>query len=247
MYCVEGFWLWCVGGVFWRWFVVGFVVHHLLDEGGDGAEVGLGWEDLGDGGEEAVDGVEGDLFDGVGFSWGWGWFGGGVAARVWLGLWFFGKGGVGDLEAVEEQAGAFGVDVVVGDALEDFADGVQDGGAVFEEREVEGGAAAATLLWLGYRFSGGVVVVAELFVAEAGAGAAVAAGEDVAALIVPGGGLGCGVGCGVAGVVHVFPPPLGRIGAKSSKEKTCVRTSPGAGPDLIASIPSVAKATLTQC
>jgi hypothetical protein len=49
----------------------------------------------------------------------------------------FGAGGrglgqveAGDLEAVEEQAGAAGVDVVGGNALEDFADGVLDGGAV---------------------------------------------------------------------------------------------------------------------
>jgi hypothetical protein len=37
----------------------------------------------------------------------------------------------GDLEAVEEEAGAAGVDVVCGDALEDFADGGLDRGAVF--------------------------------------------------------------------------------------------------------------------
>jgi hypothetical protein len=33
----------------------------------------------------------------------------------------------GDLEAVEEEAGAAGVDVVGGDAAEDFADGALDG------------------------------------------------------------------------------------------------------------------------
>jgi hypothetical protein len=37
----------------------------------------------------------------------------------------------GDLEAVEEQAGAAGVDVVGGDSLEDLADGGLDRGAVF--------------------------------------------------------------------------------------------------------------------
>ena len=136
----------------------------------------------------------------------------------------FGEDGVGDLQAVEEQAGAAGVDVVGGDALEDFADGLEDGGAVvgIGQREVEGGAAAAALLRVGDGSSGGVVVVAEVFVAEAGAGAAVAVGEDVAALVVLG---WFGLGCGVDGVVHVFPPPLGRMCAKSSKEKTCVRTS----------------------
>jgi len=43
----------------------------------------------------------------------------------------FGEVEAGDLESVEEEAGAAGVDVVGGDALEDFADGGLDGGAVF--------------------------------------------------------------------------------------------------------------------
>jgi hypothetical protein len=43
----------------------------------------------------------------------------------------FGEVEAGDLEAVEEQAGAAGVDVVGGYALQNFADGVLDGGAVF--------------------------------------------------------------------------------------------------------------------
>jgi hypothetical protein len=37
----------------------------------------------------------------------------------------------GDLEAVEEEAGAPGIDVVGGDALQDFADGGLDGRAIF--------------------------------------------------------------------------------------------------------------------
>jgi hypothetical protein len=45
-------------------------------------------------------------------------------------LWF-GEVEAGDLEAVEEEAGAAGVDVVSGDALENLADGGLDGGAVF--------------------------------------------------------------------------------------------------------------------
>ena len=49
----------------------------------------------------------------------------------------------GDLEAVEQEAGAAGVDLVGGDAAEDLADGELDGGAVFGEGEVEGGAAGA--------------------------------------------------------------------------------------------------------
>jgi hypothetical protein len=43
----------------------------------------------------------------------------------------FGQVEAGDLQAVEEQAGATWVDVVSCDALEDFADGGLDGGAVF--------------------------------------------------------------------------------------------------------------------
>ena len=90
-----------------------------------------------------------------------------------------------------------------------------DGGAVFGQRKVEGGAAAATLLRVGDRFSGGVVVVAEVFSAQAGAAAAVAVGEDVAALVLFG---------GWCGVLHGWS--LSReTCAKSSKEKTCVRTS----------------------
>jgi hypothetical protein len=44
----------------------------------------------------------------------------------------------GDLQAVEEQAGAAWIDRVRGDALEDFSDGKLDGGAVFREWEGEG-------------------------------------------------------------------------------------------------------------
>jgi hypothetical protein len=170
-----------------------------------------------------VGGVEGDVFYGLGR--GGGFIARGAGAVAADGGGFFGflwESGAGDLQAVEEQAGAARVDVVGGDALEDLADGLEDGGPVFGQGDVEGGAAAAALLRVGDGFSGGVVVVAEVFVTKAGAGAAVAVGEDVAALVVPGCGLG--LGCGVVGVVHVFPPPLGRMCAKSSKEKTCFRT-----------------------
>jgi hypothetical protein len=127
---------------------------------------------------------------------------------------FYGCGGAGcggsgqveagDLQAVEEQAGAFGVDFVAGDAAEDFADGELDGGAVFGEWEVELGLAVAALAWVFDGAAGGVVVVTELFVAEAWAAAAMAVGEDVAALIALGFGL-CGVWCGV---LHVYPLSL---------------------------------------
>jgi hypothetical protein len=131
----------------------------------------------------------------------------------------FGEVEAGDLEAVEEQAGAAGVDVVGGDALEDFADGLLDGGTVFRQRKVEGGAAASALLRVGDGFSGGVVVVAELFSAQAGAAATMAIGEDVAALV-----LFDGWCC----VFHGGSLSREKC-AKSSKEKTCVRTSRCAG------------------
>jgi hypothetical protein len=49
----------------------------------------------------------------------------------------FGEVEAGDLEAVEEETGAAGIDFIGGDALKDFADGGLDGGAVFGERQVE--------------------------------------------------------------------------------------------------------------
>ena len=112
---------WCFGVVLPR---------ELFEEGfGDSlfALAAGGFDEAGWWGQWAESGIEGDLFDG-GFGVG-GWGG-------------FGEIEAGDLEAVEEQAGAAGVDVVGGDALEDFADGVLDGGAVFRVREVEGAAFA---------------------------------------------------------------------------------------------------------
>jgi ABC-type nitrate/sulfonate/bicarbonate transport system permease component len=76
---------------------------------------------------------------------------------------------------------------------------------------VEGGAAAAALFRVGYGFAGGVVVVAEMLAAEAGAGAAVAVGEDVAALVLL---------RFLVRLVHVCTPPVGQMCVKSSKEKT---------------------------
>ena len=79
--------------------------------------------DLGAWGEDAEGGIGGDLF--------YSWFGlfGGVAAGV-LG---FGKVEASDLKAVEEEAGAAGVDVVGGDAAEDFSDRGLDGRSVFRQ------------------------------------------------------------------------------------------------------------------
>jgi hypothetical protein len=72
------------------------------------------------------------------------------------------------LEAVEEQASAAWVEGVLGDALEDFADGVLDGRTVLRIGEEEGGVGgvghgeAAG----GDGSAGGVVVVAKIFFAE---------------------------------------------------------------------------------
>ena len=124
--------------------------------------------------------MRGDLFDDVdGFGFG---------VSVSRG---FGEVEAGDLEAVKEEAGAAGVDVIGGYAAEDLSDGMLDSGAVFGKRKVKAGAAGSPLLRVGDGFSGGVVVVAEVFSAQAGAAAAVAVGEDVAALILFGGW--CGV------------------------------------------------------
>jgi hypothetical protein len=90
----------------------------------------------------------------------------------------------GDLEAIEQEAGAARVDVVRGDALEDFSDGGLDGGTIFWKGQVEGRAAATMLLWIGDGFSRGVVVVTELLLTEARAGTAASVGEDVAALVL---------------------------------------------------------------
>jgi len=120
--------------------------------------------------------VVGDLFYGLGL---------GLLAVLCVSCFGgFGKIEAGDLETVEEQAGSSGIDFVGSDSLQDLADGVLDGGLVFREQELKGGAAALAgfriLDWL----AGGVVVVAEVFSAQAWAAAAVAVGEDVAALVL---------------------------------------------------------------
>ena len=83
---------------------------HLLDQEGDGAFALGGFADLCRWGEGAQFGMGGGFFNEFGLS----------------GL-RFGEVEAGDLEAVEEEAGAARVDVVGGDALEDLADGVLDG------------------------------------------------------------------------------------------------------------------------
>jgi hypothetical protein len=96
-------------------------LHHALDELGDDAFGFCDPGDFGPWGEDAQGWVDGDLFHGFdGF-----WPGGA------LGVLLFGEVEAGDLQAVEEEAGAARVDVVGGYALEDFSDGGLDGGAVF--------------------------------------------------------------------------------------------------------------------
>jgi hypothetical protein len=157
----------------------------------DGAFAGGDLGDFGARGENAEGGVDDDLFHGLGFGGG---FGQGLGS-----VFVLREIEAGDLKAVEEEAGAARVDFVGGDALQDLADGGLDGGAVFGEWQVEGGAAAAGPARIGDRAASGVVVVTELFLTEAGAGAAAAVSEDVAALIL----FGC-FGC----VLH-GPSPRG--------------------------------------
>jgi len=82
---------------------------------------------------------------------------------------------------------------------------------------MEAGAAAAALVWIGYWFSGGVMVVAELFCAKAWAQAAAAVGEDVAALVLFG-LFGCRL--------HLVPLPMGYFFVQSLG-KTRDRSGPG--------------------
>ena len=87
-------------------------MHHAFQQQADDALAFLGFVDFGGWGEGAQFGVGGGLFDQFG--------------SVFGGL-LFGEVEAGDLEAVEEKAGAAGVNVVGGDALEGLADGVLDG------------------------------------------------------------------------------------------------------------------------
>jgi hypothetical protein len=153
-----------------------FSASHLCQEKREGAPWFGGWVvEVVDGRERAEVGVSGDLFDDLRF----------FALLIALGAMGFGLREVqaGDLKAVEKEAGSAGIDLVGGDALEDLADGELDGGLVLGEGQVELGTAVLAVARIGYGAAGGVVVVAEVFAAEAWAAAAVAVGEDVAALV----------------------------------------------------------------
>jgi hypothetical protein len=160
-----------LGFGFWGGIFLGEPVQELAHD----AAGAFGLGELGCRGEEALFGVGGDLFDRL-----WDGFVGVLALAGGFGV--AREVGAGDLQAVEEETGALGVDLVVGDTEEDLADGELDGGAVFGHGEVEGVAVFAGARIL-YRAAGGVVVVAEVFSAQAWAAAAVAVGEDVAALV----------------------------------------------------------------
>jgi hypothetical protein len=176
-----------------------FSAGHLGQEKREGAPRVGGWVvEVVDGCQGAEVGVSGDLFDNLEF------------VRLLLALVAvrlgFGEVEAGDLEAVEEEAGSAGIDLVGGDALEDLADGELDGGLVLGQGQVELGAAVFAVAWVGDGAAGGVMVVAEVFAAETWAAAAMAAGEDVAALVA------------FRLVLHDVAPS-GGFGSKSSKEK----------------------------
>ena len=141
--------------------------------------VGLfGLGELGDGSEGAEFGVGEDFFDEFGLGR----------------LLELGEVHGGDLEAVEEEAGAARVDVAGGDAAEDLGDGKLDAGAVVGGGEVEEGGVCVGFGDEGCGRGAAMVavVVAEGLVAEGRGAAAVAVGEDVAALETDGfGGFGC--------------------------------------------------------
>jgi len=103
----------------------------------------------------------------------------------------------GDLEAVEDEAGAVDVELVGGEADEDFVEGGLEGARVGGWGEVEAAAGSAGV-GVGDGLAVGVVVVAEGFATEGGGAAAVVVGEEVVA-----GGYGGGVGR------HGWGPPPG--------------------------------------
>jgi hypothetical protein len=97
----------------------------------------------------------------------------------WVCSGSWGEGEAGYLEAVEEDAGAFGVELVGGEALDDLAEGLLELAAVGGggEGEASGGAVAEG------GGAGGVVVEAEALGAEGGGATGVAVGEDVGAVL----------------------------------------------------------------
>ena len=95
---------------------IAFLIAEFFEEALCGAFWFAGSE-LGGKREEAVRRVVGDLGDGL------------CELFAWVGP---GQIAAGDLEAVEEQAGPAGVDLVGGDSAKDLADGELDAGAIGE-------------------------------------------------------------------------------------------------------------------
>jgi hypothetical protein len=128
--------------------VLGFVFFPLAHEDLLEVEGLCGLDELGAGGEVTVIRVFDELLDGdLGGLRGEGFA---LAREVES----------GDLEAVEEQAGAARVDLVEGDAAEGLGDGDLDGASVLNEGEGEGGAAGLSLGWVPNWDAGGVVEMA---------------------------------------------------------------------------------------
>jgi len=127
----------------------------------------FGWEDFGDWGDHAVGFVEDEVFDEG--RWRLCRFGGGGGDGC-VGTGFARQERGDDLEVVEELAGADGVEIVGGDAAEQMGGDEQGGGTVLDDGEDEGlGGVEVTEFAGGGRGStGGVVVVAEVLVAEGG-------------------------------------------------------------------------------
>ena len=78
-----------------------------------------------------------------------------------------GEGLAGDLEAIEEQVGAVDVELVGGEAGDDFAEGMLEGSLAGGRDELEASAGAAGG-GVGDGLAVGVVVVAVGFTAEGG-------------------------------------------------------------------------------
>ena len=96
----------------------------------------------------------------------------------------------GDLEAVEEEAGAVDVDPVGGEELDDMSDGDVQLLQILWGGKVEATAGAA-FVGVGRGVAVGVVVVAEGLAAQRGGAAGVAVGEEMCAE-------GCGHGVGAS-------------------------------------------------
>lgn len=86
----------------------------------------------------------------------------------------------GELEGVEDEAGAVDVELVGCETDGELAEGVLQRGAIGGGVEVEASAGAAGV-GVGEGAAVGVVVVAEGFAAEGGGAAAVGVGEEVVA------------------------------------------------------------------